>query len=124
MTEFFFLASDGKDAKKAINIIDKKFKANVQANKVLYREITQISEDQFKVEIIFPFPDIRFIAWVFLAINLMILYFYRHLWILSANVVLFAAAYGIKYMSSPHFYFMMLKIGMKKNGYKGILMRF
>jgi hypothetical protein len=123
MTNFNFEVSDLVAAKEAIKIIDKKFNSNEQAKKILYRDIKQIKDNVFSCEFVFPFPDLRFPAKIFLAINLIIFYFFRHLWIFSANIVLFAAAYRIRYMTSSKYYFKMLSKGMKKNGYKGTLKR-
>ena len=123
MTNFKFTVSDVAAAKKTIKIIDKKFNANVQAKKILFRKIKFIKGDLFECEFIFPFPDLRVPAWIFLGMNIIIFYFYRHLWIFSANGALFSAAYRIKYMTSSKYYFKMLSKGMKKNGYKGTLKR-
>lgn len=123
MTKFRFVVSDVVAAKKAIKIIDKKFNANEQAKKILWREIEQDDYNIFSCEFVFPFPDLRIASWFFLGINLIFFYFYRHLWILSANVLMFAATYRIKYMTSSKYYFKMLSKGMKKNGYKGTLKR-
>ena len=123
MTKFKFKVSDLAAAKKAIKIIDEKFNANEQAKKILYRDIKQLKGNTFSCEMIFPFPDLRTPAWIFLGINLIFFYFYRHLWILSINAVMFAAAYRIKYMTSSKYYFKMLSKGLKKNGYKGTLER-
>jgi len=125
MTNFKFVVSDVEGAKETIKKIDAKFNANERANKILYREIEQDNheEDIFSCEFIFPFPDLRIPAWIFLGINLIIFYFFRHLWIFAANLVLFFVAYKIKSMTSSKYYFKMLTKGMRKNGYKGKIER-
>lgn len=123
MTEFMFAVDDINAAKKVIKKIDAKFNANENAKKILYRQIKNIDDNLFHCEIVFPFPDIRIVAWFSLAINAIIFYFFRHLWIFGVSLVLFAIAYRIKYMTSSKYYFKMLVKGMRKNGYTGDIRR-
>jgi len=123
MVEFKFKVSDITEAKKAIKKIDDKFNSNEQAKKLVYREIKQLDKELFFCEFVFPFPDLRGMAWFLLVLNLMIFFFYRHFWVFIVNILFFAIVYRLKYMTSSKYYFKMLVKGMKKNGYKGEIRR-
>ena len=127
MTEFKFLVDDPEGAAKTIQIIDDKFNANTEAQKLVWREIKYLEnfgEDAaYKVEFVFPFPNIIPIAWFSLVFTAILSYFFFRWWVFLPTAVLFWAAYTIRYMQSPKYYFSMLKKGMVKNGYEGKIWR-
>ena len=127
MTEFQFIATDSMSAYQAIKKIDNKFKANLQAQKILFREIKLVrlmgDEALYNCEFVFPFPNLLIPAYFLTAITVIISLFYFRWWLFIPNFVLFYVAYLIKYMMSNRYYFKILKKGMIKNGYNGKLLR-
>lgn len=127
MTKFRFVVSNPKGAAEAIKKINAKFNLNVQVNKILYREINLercIGNDAvYSCELVFPFPNIVPIAWISLAITAILALSVFRWWLFLPTGVLFWAAYTIKYMTGPKYYFRMLKKGMIRNGYKGNIRR-
>jgi len=127
MTKFKFLVDDPEGAADTIKKIDAKFNANIEAQKLVWREIKHIDDSQgdaiYSCEFVFPFPNIIPIAWFSLVFTAIISYFFFRWWVFLPTAVLFWAAYTMRYMQSNEYYFRMLKKGMIKNGYNGKIWR-
>lgn len=123
MTTFRFVVEDREAAQKAISIINDKFNENKNAQKVLYRKIKEIKPSLYECEFIFPLPDLRKFAWLMFPINAIVFLLFQWWIIVLMQVSFFGTAYLIEYMKTPHYLFLMLKKGLKKNGYDKELRR-
>jgi hypothetical protein len=118
MTSFKFWVANVPQADKALASIEKKWKANKDAQKALYRKISKVESATYKVDFLFPFPDLRVPALFFLVTTCLIVLIKPWYWLFIGNAIIIATAYLINYMLSPAYLFKMLKRGMRKHGYK------